>query len=78
MDRREKNGSSRENTSGTFARQSLAASSHMATTTSQQTPGMQKQMAMVHKQLATFHTTMSSAMQFYGVTSMGSGEGPPW
>ena len=59
------------------ASQSLAASSQMATTTSQQTPGMRKQMAMVQKQLAAFRTTMSSAMQFRGVTSMGSGEGPP-
>ena len=59
------------------ASQSLAASSQMATTTLQQTLGMQKQMDMVLKQLATFRTTMSSAVQAHGVTSMGSGEGPP-
>lgn len=76
VDRSEKDGSSRENTSGTSASQSLAASSQMATTTSQQTPGMRKQMAMVQKQLAAFRTTMSSAVQVRGVTSMASGEGP--
>ena len=57
--------------------QSLVASSQMATTTSQQTPRMRKQMAMVLKQLVAFRTTMSSAVQVCGVTSMGSGEGPP-
>ena len=49
----------------------------MATTTSQQTPGMWKQMDMVQKQLDTFRTTISSAVQVHGVNSMGSGEGPP-
>ena len=57
--------------------QSLASSSQMATTTLQQTPGMRKQMAMVQKQLAAFRTTMSSVVKVCGVTSMGSGEGPP-
>ena len=32
---------------------------------------------MVQKKLVAFRTTMSSAVQFCGVTSMGSGEGPP-
>lgn len=77
VDRSEKDGSSRENTSGTSASQSLAASSQMGTTASQQTPGMRNQMAMMQKQLAAFRTTMSSAVQVRGVTSMVSGEGPP-
>lgn len=73
VDKREKDGSSRENTSGNSASQSLAASSQMATTTSQQTPGMRNQMAMMQKQLTAIRTTMSSAVQVRGVT----GEGPP-
>lgn len=77
VDQREKDGSSRENTSGTSASQSLAASSQVATTTSQQTPGMRNQMAMMQKQLAAIRTTMSSAVQVRGATSMVSGEGQP-
>lgn len=73
VDQREKDGSSRENTSGNSASQSLAASSQMATTTSQQTSGMRNQMAMMQKQLTAIRTTMSSAVQVRGVT----GEGPP-
>ena len=49
----------------------------MDITTSQQNLGMRKKMAMVQKQLDAFCTTMSSALQVRGVTSMGSREGPP-
>jgi len=49
----------------------------MDITTSQQNLGMRKKMAMVQKQLDAFCTTISSALQVRGVTSMGFGEGPP-